>query len=390
MAEKKDYYEVLGVSKDASESQIKSAYRKLAVKFHPDKNKGDKSAEDKFKEATEAYEVLKDPKKKGQYDQFGHAAFSQGGGGGGFGGFGGGGFGGGGLDEALRTFMNDFGGDSFFSDMFGGGRRRGGKRGSSGVPGNDLQVRVSLDLKEISTGTTKKIKYKKLEKCSDCSGEGGTGKNTCSACAGSGQVRRVSQSLFGQMVNVTTCPTCNGDGQTIEKACSSCGGDGRQKVEKTISVNIPAGVEEGNYIPLSGQGDSGRKGGPAGNLIVIIQEKEDELFERSGMDLLLNATISVPMACLGGDLIVKTLEGKVKMTIPAGTQSGNLMRLRGKGLPQVNSTRYKGDIIVRITVQIPKKISLNERKLYEELLEIEETKPEKGKGFFSKAKDFFS
>lgn len=387
MAEKKDYYEVLGTSKTATESEVKSAYRKLAVKYHPDKNKGDKSAEDKFKEVTEAYEVLKDPKKKSQYDQFGHAAFSQGGGGG-RGGFGG--FGGGGMDEALRSFMDNFGGgEDIFGGMFGGGGRRRG-RTSSGVAGSDLQIRVSLTLKEISTGTSKKIKYKKLTKCSTCSGEGGTGKTTCSTCNGTGQVRRVSQSLFGQMVNVVTCSTCSGQGKTIANPCSSCGGDGRKREEKTVSVNIPAGVEEGNYIPLTGQGDAGKQGGPDGDLMVIIQEKEHDLFDRDGLDLLLNANLSVPLTVLGGSLVVETLDGKIKMSIPAGTHAGSLLRLRGKGLPQVNSTRYKGDIIVKVDIDVPNKLSSEEKKLYQELLEIEENKSDKESGFFSKAKGFFN
>ncbi|OGJ86024.1 MAG: molecular chaperone DnaJ [Candidatus Raymondbacteria bacterium RifOxyA12_full_50_37] len=388
MAEKRDYYEVLGVGKDADTESIKNAYRKLAIKYHPDKNKGDKSAEERFKEATEAYEVLKDPDKRKKYDQFGHAAFGAGHGGWG-GGFAGGadGFD---ISDALRAFMNDFGGDSFFSDFFGGSRRRGGRGGGSNR-GSDLQVTVHLTLEEINTGTSKKIKYKKREHCSHCGGKGGSGARTCSTCGGSGQVRRVTQSLFGQMVNVGACSACNGTGEVISNKCSECGGDGLLRTESTISVKIPAGVAEGNYIPLRGQGDAGARGGQAGDLIVIIEEIPHEFFERHGQDLVCELEISMPQAALGDEIVLDTLDGKIKLTIAAGTESESVLRMREKGLPEVNNNRYRGDILVKIHVGTPKRLSSEERDLYRKLKEINQTKASgEGAGFLRKAKKFFS
>jgi molecular chaperone DnaJ len=385
MATKRDYYQTLGISKDADLNQIKNAYRKLAIKYHPDKNKGDKQAEERFKEATEAYEVLKDPQKRQQYDQFGHAAFSQGSG------FGRGGFSGFAdfdISDALRAFMNDFGGDSFFSDFFGmGSRRRGG--GQRAQAGRDLQIRVSLTLEEINSGTSKKIKYRKQERCSTCSGLGGTGTQTCSTCGGSGQVRQVSQSLFGQMVNVAACGHCQGAGQTVANPCRDCNGDGLLRSETMVSVNIPAGVAEGNYIPLRDQGDAGPRGGPAGDLIVLIQEKEHEFFERHGKDLVCELAISIPQAVLGDNIVLNTLDGKVKLNIAPGTQSESILRLRGKGLPEVNSPRYKGDILVKIHVETPARVSSEEKDLFKRLLEIENKKSNKSGGFFKKTRKWF-
>ena len=386
MPSKRDYYEILGVDRKADEDAIKSAYRKLAMQYHPDKNKGNKEAEEKFKEATEAYEVLKEPDKRRQFDQFGHAAFS-GGPGAGHGGFGYQDFD---ISDALRAFMNDFGGDSFFSEFFGGGgRRRGGGRGQQKVGGNDLQVRIALTLEEITTGTSKKIKYKKMERCATCSGTGGTGTDTCRICGGTGQVRRVSQSLFGQMVNVAVCGTCGGSGQTITNKCKTCSGDGRTRTETTVSVNIPAGVSEGNYIPLRGMGDAGPNGGPAGDLIVIIEEEQHKVFERHGQDLICELNISVPQAVAGDSVVLDTLDGKVKLTIVPGTQSESLLRLRDKGLPDVNNARHRGDILVKIHVVIPEKLGSQEKELYAKLAEIEKAKPAGGTGFFKKARQWF-
>ncbi|MBL8028561.1 MAG: molecular chaperone DnaJ [Fibrobacteres bacterium] len=383
MATKRDYYEILGIGKDADADALKSAYRKLAVQYHPDKNKGNKEAEEKFKEATEAYEVLKDPAKRKQYDQFGHAAFSQGGGGGGFRGFQD--FD---LSDALRSFMNDFGGDSFFSDFFGGGGRRGGGRRGGPPAGRDLQVRLSLTLEEIATGTSKKIKYKKMEKCPDCGGSGGTGVQNCSQCGGSGQVRRVSNSIFGQMVNVVVCPACNGQGQTISNKCRTCSGEGRKQVETTVSVNIPAGVAEGNYIPLRGMGDVGAQGGPAGDLIVLIEEEPHKVFDRHGLDIVTELSITAPQAALGDSVMLNTLEGKVKLTVAPGTQSESILRLRGKGIPEVNNARNRGDVLVKIHVAVPERLSSEEKELYQKLMEID-SKKTGGGGFFRKAAQWF-
>lgn len=388
MAAKRDYYEVLGVEKNAPADDIKNAYRKLAVKYHPDKNPGDKQAEEKFKEATEAYEMLKDPDKRRKYDQFGHAAFGPGGygGGGGFQGYGD--FD---ISDALRAFMNDFGGDSFFSDFFGGaggGRRRGGG-GPQVERGNDLQVHVALELSEINTGVSKKIKYKRYDHCPACKGAGGDGLRSCGPCGGTGQVRRVTQSLFGQMVNVSACPRCGGRGQIVANACKSCGGDGRAKIETTVSVNIPAGVAEGNYIPLRGQGDAGAHNGPAGDLIVLIEEKPHEFFERHGQDLACELTISIPQAVVGDTVVLPTLDGKVKLNIAAGTQSESLLRLREKGLPAVNSNRDRGDILVKVHVETPERLSSEEKALYQKLIELERQKPAGSGGIFRKARSWF-
>ncbi|OGS33271.1 MAG: molecular chaperone DnaJ [Elusimicrobia bacterium RIFOXYB2_FULL_49_7] len=376
------------MDKSVDAESIKNAYRKLAVKYHPDKNPGNKEAEERFKEATEAYEVLKDSDKRKKYDQFGHAAFGPNG----YAGGGHAGFHDFDMSDALRAFMNDFGGDSFFSDFFGmgGGRRRGGGRSAEAERGNDLQVRVSLALAEINSGVSKKIKYKRFEHCSVCRGAGGEGVRNCSTCGGSGQVRRVTQSLFGQMINVTACTRCGGRGQTVANPCKSCGGDGRSKTETTISVNIPAGVAEGNYIPLRGQGDVGPRNGPAGDLIVIIQEEEHPFFERHEQDLACELPISVVQAVIGDTVILPTLDGKVKLTISTGTQSESVLRLRGKGLPAVNRPQDKGDILVKIHVEVPERLTAEEKALYQKLDEIRHKRSDGGEGLFRKAKNWFS
>ncbi|MBN1761153.1 MAG: molecular chaperone DnaJ [Chitinispirillaceae bacterium] len=369
---KTDFYELLGVSKNASDEEIKKAYRKLAIKYHPDKNPGDKSAEEKFREATEAYEILKDSKKRAQYDQFGHAAFEQGGG------FGGGGFGGfsGGFDlsDALRAFMNDFGGDSIFSDLFGfgGGRsRRGGGR-SGGLRGNDLQIRLPLTLEEIAEGTKKTLKIKRKERCSGCSGSGSkSGKrNSCPKCGGSGRVRQVANSFFGQVIQESVCPGCHGEGSVVADPCSSCGGSGLQQAETTIAVDIPAGVSEGNYINVPQKGDCGPYGGPEGDLIVIIQEKEHPVFQRHGIDLSCELDITFSEAALGTQKTITTIDGKVNLKIPAGTQSEKIFRLKSKGIPALHS-RQRGDMLVRIHVKTPEKLSKAVKDLFEKLAEME-------------------
>ncbi|HUI92024.1 MAG TPA: molecular chaperone DnaJ [Chitinivibrionales bacterium] len=386
----RDFYEVLGVPKSASEDDIKRAYRKLAMKYHPDKNPGDKEAEEKFKEATQAYEVLKDPKKRSQFDQFGTAAFEgpgAGGAGGGFGGFGPGGFD---LSDALRAFMNDFGGDSsFFSDLFGmgGGRRRGGGRRGGGSRGNDLQVHLHLKLSEIATGVTKTLKVKRKDLCTECRGSGSrSGKRaTCQHCGGSGRVQHVSNSFFGQLVQESVCPVCRGEGQIVTDPCPKCSGSGRQAAETTVSVDIPAGVSEGNYITVDGKGDAGQNGGPSGDLIVVIQEEPDNFFERHGIDVVCSIDITFSEAALGASKTVPTLDGKVSLKIPPGTQSEKIFRLRGKGLPELHSPEH-GDQLVRVHVHTPERLSKEAKELFEKLAQTETQE----KGSFEKFKEFFS
>lgn len=392
MAAKRDYYEVLGISKSASADEIKKAYRKLAFKYHPDKNKGNAEAEEKFKEASEAYEVLSDPQKKKTYDQFGHSGMN--------GAFGGGGFN---MNDFMRGHQSDLGdifselfgggGGSIFDDffgggIFGGGGSRGGQR-SGKQRGNDLQVRLKLTLEEIAAGVTKKIKIRRMDTCTVCKGSGSrTGASrTCSTCGGRGQVRQVSNSLFGQVVNVSACPQCNGRGTVISDPCNTCGGDGRQRSETTISVDIPAGVSEGNYIPIPGKGDTGPYGGPAGDVLVIVEEKKDEFFERHGVDLVCSIPVTFSQAALGDAIMIRTIDGKVNLRIPPGTQSEKIFRLRGKGLPGLRSSQ-KGDQLVRVHVQTPEKMTGEMRDLFEKLKQIE--KEPGGKGFFEKARDMFT
>ncbi len=385
----KDFYEVLGVPKNASDDDIKRAYRKLAMKYHPDKNPGDKQAEERFKEATQAYEVLKDPKKRAQFDQFGTAAFEgPGAQGGGFGGFGAGaGFD---ISDALRAFMNDFGGDSFFSDLFGmgggGGRRRSSRRGG-GSRGNDLQVRLTLKLSEIATGVTKTLKVKRKDSCGQCKGTGSQSgrRGTCQHCGGSGRVQHVSNSFFGQLVQESVCPICRGEGQIVTDPCNACSGSGRQTVESTVSVDIPAGVSEGNYLTVEGKGDAGPNGGPAGDLIVVMQEEADGVFERHGIDVVCSVDITFSQAALGASTTVATLDGKVSLKIPAGTQSEKIFRLRGKGLPVLHSSQ-QGDELVRVRVLTPERLSKEEKELFEKLAQLEM----KSKGNFEKFKEFFN
>jgi molecular chaperone DnaJ len=385
---KRDYYEVLGLSKGAEEADIKKSYRKLAVKYHPDKNPDNEDASEKFREATEAYEILKDSGKRQKYDQFGHAAFDQGGGGGG--GFGGrGGMGGMDMNDALRAFMGDFGGDSFFGDIFGGGggSRRQRSR-SGGRRGQDLQIKLPLTLKEIHDGVTKTIKVKHKTKCGTCSGSGSkSGKlASCSSCGGSGRVRKVANSIFGQVVQEAVCPACHGEGQEVKDPCPDCKGSGRKITENKVEVTIPAGVAEGNYITVSGQGDAGLNGGSSGDLLVVITEKEHEIFERHGIDIVTMMDITFSEAALGTSKVIETFAGKIKLKVVPGTQSGKVLKVGGKGLPVLNQNHHKGDLLIRVQVLTPDKMSKREKELYEELSGLE-TKPqnifEKMKGMFN-------
>jgi len=368
MSPPRDYYEVLGLARGASDDDIKKAYRKVAMQHHPDRNPGDSSAEAKFKEATEAYEVLRDPQRRARYDQFGHAA------GGAGGASGGGGFEGGwDLADALRSFMRDFGGDSSggFEDLFGGGRSRSGP-----ARGDDLQVRLPLTLEEVATGIEKKIRVKHLKRCGTCDGRGGRGEGVCSQCQGRGQVRRVQQTIFGQFVNVSACPKCDGEGSTVTEPCRACGGDGRVSETETVSVKVPAGVASGNYIPLRGLGDAGRRGGPPGDLIVHIEEKPHDLFERHQEDLHIVVPVSFVTLALGGKVEVPLLGGAThSLDVSAGTASGHTARLRGKGIAGLRGGR--GDLHVRLRVWVPNKLSSAERKLLEELRRAEGQRPPK-------------
>ncbi len=380
---KRDYYEVLGVDKNADEGTIKKAYRKLAMQYHPDKNPDNKEAEEKFKEASEAYEVLSDKDKKQLYDQYGHAGVeSQ---------FGAGGFS---WDNFThRGDLNDIFGDGFssiFETLFGGGFG-GRSSGRSSNRGEDLQIELSLTLKEIATGTEKKIKIGTKEACDKCGGSGSADSQveTCSQCRVLAGASGASIALC-QMQTVSECPSCRGEGKIIKNKCGKCYGEGRMGSVKEINVKIPAGVEENQYIRLRGQGNVGPRGGSRGDILVLIHEKQDDLFERHGNDIVMEYPISVSQAVLGDEVLVPTLTAKVKMKIPAGTQSGRLFRLKGQGIQGLN-TYSKGDEIVKVILVTPTKISREEQDIYEKLREFDlkrEMKP--GKGFFKKLRDYFS
>lgn len=383
--DKRDYYEILGVARDADDEDVKKAYRKLAVRYHPDKNPGDASAENKFKEATEAYEVLKDSKKRNVYDQFGHAGLSGAGAGPGAGGFAG--FD---LSDALRAFMRDFGGGGFEEvSAFGGGsgRRRGGPPG-----GASLRVRLKLTLEEIASGVEKKIRIKRKITCTACGGSGaeaGAGTIACLQCGGAGEVRQVSRSIFGQFVNITTCPRCRGAGEIIKSPCDECRGEGRVDGTSTITVKVPAGVSEGNYITVRGGGHAGPQGGPAGDAVVLIEEKPHDFFERHGDDLLYRLPLSYSQAALGDAVIVPTMNGSVKLKIPSGTQSGKLFRLRGKGISHLRGFGA-GDQLVQAIVWTPTDLSRDEKDLLKKLAETRGGKPPKAdKNFFDKIRKTF-
>lgn len=371
---KRDYYEVLGLSKGAGEQEIKRAYKRLAAKHHPDKNQGSKDAEEKFKEIKEAYEVLGDNEKRAMYDQYGHQAFEQGGGGfggGGFGGFGGGGFG---------------GFEDIFSEMFGGGSR-GRQRV---VRGEDLQYTLEITLEEAVRGVKKDIRIQTLAHCDSCHGSGaeaGSKVETCPSCRGAGRIRR-QQGFF---MTEQACPSCQGSGKKIEKVCHACHGDGRVYKNKNLSVTIPAGVDTGNQLRLSGEGAAGDNGAPAGDLYVVIHVKEHEIFIRDGVNLYCEVPISFTMAALGGEIEVPTLDGRVKLKVPEETQTGKLFRIRGKGVP---STRggYAGDLICKVIIETPVALNDEQKALLRQLEESLEGKGQhrpKHEGFFQGVKKFF-
>ena len=376
----RDYYEVLGVSRSADADAIKSAYRKLAMKYHPDRNPGDTTAEEKFKEATEAYEVLKDAAKRQQYDQFGHAAFQQGGGGG-FGGF----HAHFDMHDALRAFMRDFGGGgSIFDDFFGaaGGRRE--------QRGEHLRLRLELTLEEIATGVKKKLRVKRLAECDVCSGSGsapGSQARTCGQCGGAGRVRAVTRTILGAIEQVTTCPACEGRGSVISAPCEHCRGEGRAARTEEVEVEIPAGVNAGNYITIEGKGNAGPHGARAGDLQVVIDEAEHELFTRQGDDVVFHKMIPFTLAALGGKIETPTLRGSATVKVPAGTQSGKTIKLKGEGIPHLR--RYgRGDQIVVLTVWTPTKLSAEEKKLVQAMEDHEGFQPPAhDKSFFSKLRE---
>lgn len=380
---KRDYYEVLGVSKSASADEIKKAYRKMAIKYHPDKNPGDKEAEEKFKEAAEAYDVLSDQSKRQKYDQFGHAAFENGGGGGGYYGHG----------MSMDDIFSQFG--DIFGSAFGGGFSGFGSRGGSRQNrGTNLRVRVTLTLQEVATGVTKKLKVKKAVKCSHCNGTGAKDANsvkTCTTCKGSGVVMRVVQSLFGQMQSQTVCPDCGGDGKTVIDKCPHCGGEGIVMQETVEEVRIPAGVEDGMQLSVQGGGNAARKGGIPGDLLVVIQETPDKELVRDGSNLIYHLLLSVPDMILGAPIEVPTVDSKVRVTIDPGTQPGKVLRLKGKGLPEVNSSR-RGDLLVRVDVYIPTEISKEEKKAVESLKGSDNFSPSSSEkdSFFKRMKNLFS
>lgn len=363
MAEKRDYYEVLGISKGASEDEIKKAYRKMAIKYHPDRNPGNKEAEEKFKEAAEAYEVLHDPQKRQQYDQFGFNGPQAGG----FGGFGGGGMD---MDDIFSMFGDIFGGHSGGFGGFGG---FGGDRGGSQkrvYRGSDLRLKVKLSLQDVASGVTKKFKVRKDVTCNHCHGtgaEGGSQPETCPTCHGAGVVNRTVRSMFGMMSTQSECPTCHGEGTIIKDKCKECGGSGTVKGEDVVEINIPAGVEEGMVINVSGKGNAGPRNGINGDIQVIIEEEKNDTFIRDRQDVIYNLLLDFPTATLGGEVEIPTIDGKrVRLKVEAGTQPGKSVRLRGKGLPAVQGYGHgMGDLIVNMSVYVPKTLSKDERKAVE-------------------------
>ncbi len=385
---KRDYYEVLGVDKSAGDAELKKAYRKLAMKYHPDRNKGDAEAEKKFKEASEAYDVLRDPQKRQRYDQFGHSGMN--------GGFGGASdFGNADFEDIFSRFSDIFGADIFGGDPFGGGRSQSRRRRGTGRPGADMKLHVELSLEEIAEGVEKTLKVKKQVKCDACNGTGAETESdfeTCGTCSGVGEVRQVSRTMFGQFVNVQPCPTCSGEGRIIRNRCTSCGGEGRVKSEEKIKVNIPSGVANGNYITLRRQGNAGVRGGEPGDLIVLIEEIEHEHFERDGNDIFYDLNLSIPDAILGTEVKVPTLKGQAKVKIEPGTQPGKLLRMKERGIRGLNNSGT-GDQFIRVNVYVPKDLTAEERKHIEALRGEKHFDPsearEREKSFFSKIKDVF-
>ena len=385
---KRDYYEVLGVSKSASGDEIKKAYRKVAMQFHPDRNPGDKAAEEQFKEAAEAYEILSDADKKAKYDRFGHQAFGPGtGGGGGF-------SGGAGMNmEDIFSQFGDIFGEGMFGGMFGGGGGRASR--GRGARGSNLRVKIKLTYEEMAKGVNKNIKVKKYVPCNVCNGSGAKDKSsiqTCPTCHGSGQVKKVSNTFLGQMQTVSTCPTCNGEGSTVTAKCGNCKGEGRVYNEETISIDIPAGVQEGMQLSMSGKGNAGERGGAPGDLLILIEEEAHKDLHRDGLNVAYELHITFPEAAFGTNAEVPTIDGKAKIKIPPGTQSGKIFRLKGKGFPEVQGYQ-RGDQLIHINVWTPQNLTSEEKNMLEKLHESPNFKPQPGKSeknFFDKIKEVFS
>lgn len=370
---KRDYYEVLGVEKSASKDEIKKAYRKLALKYHPDRNPDDKQAEDNFKEAAEAYEVLSNDDKRQRYDRFGHSGMRSGQDYHGYSD----------INDIFSNFSDIFGsafggGSSIFDEFFGGGRAQGRSRQrSTGTPGTDLKVTLKLTLEEIASGTTKKVKLKKYVKCGSCNGTGAEDSDAyqnCTVCNGSGEVRQVSRSVFGQFVNIAPCNNCSGTGKIIKNRCDTCKGEGRITDEATVRVNVPAGVSDNSYMSLRGEGNAGKNGGPAGDLIAIFKELEHEYFERDGDNVIYDLFISYPEAVMGTEVEVPTLNGRAKLKIESGIESGKFLKMREKGIQHLNS-HGAGDQLVRVNIHVPKKVSSKEKDLLKELQNLPNMKP---------------
>ena len=387
MAEKRDYYEVLGVSKNATEDEIKKAYRKIAIQYHPDRNPGDKEAEEKFKEAAEAYSVLSDKQKRQQYDQFGFDGPNFGGG---FGGFGAGGFS---MDDIFSMFGDVFGGHGGFGGFSGFGGR--GQRAQ--YRGTDLRLKVRLSLQEIATGVTKKFKVKKDVTCSHCHGSGaeaGSGSETCPTCHGQGVVVKTVRTMLGMMQTQSECPTCHGEGTVIKNKCRECGGTGVVRGEEVVEINIPAGVAEGMVVNVGGKGNAAPHNGINGNIQVYVEEEQNDTFVRDGQDVIYNLLLDFPTAALGGEVEIPTIEGtKVKIKIESGTQPGKTLRLRGKGLPAVQGYGVgTGDLVVNISVYVPKELSRSEKEMLQKLRESDNFKgdPSTKQSIFDKFKNYFS
>ena len=386
---KRDFYEILGVSKSSSADEIKKAYRKVAMQFHPDRNPGDKAAEEKFKEAAEAYEILSDTDKKAKYDRFGHQAFGPGT-------AGGGGYGGGGMD--MNDIFSQFGdvfGDDMFGGFFGGGqsRSRGGTK-ARGQRGSNLRIKLKMNYEEIANGVNKQVKVKKHVLCTTCGGNGAKDNSsiqTCGTCKGSGQVRKVTNTFLGQMQTVNTCPTCNGEGSTVTAKCTPCKGEGRVYGEETISIDIPAGVQDGMQLSMSGKGNAGERGGSSGDLIIMIEEEQHESLHRDGLNVSFDLYITIPDAIFGTSVEVPTIDARAKIKIPAGTQSGKIFRLKGKGFPEVQGYA-KGDQLIHVNIWTPQEVSEEEKIALNKMQESENFKPKPVKGdksFYDKVKEAF-
>lgn len=384
-----DYYELLGVDRSADPEEIKKAYRKLALKYHPDRNDGDKKSEERFKEVTEAYETLRDPQKRSIYDRYGEQGIKARGGPGGHGHFD--------FSDAIEIFMRDFGGFGGFEYLFGMRGARGQRPSSGSRKGQTVRVRLPLTLQEVANGAKKTLRVSLLDNCEECGGSGAEAGSTpepCSVCGGAGEERHVQRSVFGQFVSVQPCRSCGGEGRVIDTPCPTCRGEGRTRHEREIEVEVPAGVTSENFLTLRGQGSVGPRGGPRGDLVVLLEVEEDPRFIREGSDLIHELPVTFTQAALGDEVTVPTIEGTARVTLPPGTQSGEILRLRGQGLPDLNGVR-RGDQLVRVVVWIPDELSDEQEEALRRLREVESPAPERinrrgRKGFWSKVKEAFS